>query len=151
MKFLSKSQTLNKLKLKQSTVPLLHIFNCKYYLKNKKKTLKTIQKKFPNSKIAVRSSFNSEDTAKSSNAGRYKSFLNIETKNLKNIERNIDDVINSKKRISKSESFFVQKMNSIRETLGVGTLIATPSSFPFREGIISPIAFDAPVDVGTID
>ena len=110
MKFLSKSQTLNKLKLKQSTVPLLHIFNCKYYLKNKKETLKAIQKKFPNSKIAVRSSFNSEDTAKSSNAGRYKSFLNIETKNLKNIERNIDDVINSKKRISKSESFFVQKM-----------------------------------------
>ena len=48
-------------------------------------------------------------------------------------------------------SFFVQKTNSTRETFGVGTLIATPSNFPFKLGIISPIAFDAPVDVGTID
>ena len=48
-------------------------------------------------------------------------------------------------------SFFVQKISSINETLGVGTLIATPSNLPLREGIISPIAFDAPVEVGTID
>ena len=48
-------------------------------------------------------------------------------------------------------SFSVQKTNSTSETFGVGTLIATPSNFPFRLGIISPIAFDAPVDVGTID
>ena len=41
--------------------------------------------------------------------------------------------------------------NSISETFGVGTRIATPSNFPLRLGIISPIAFDAPVDVGTID
>ena len=48
-------------------------------------------------------------------------------------------------------SFFVQKTSSINETLGVGTLIATPSNLPLSEGIISPIAFDAPVEVGTID
>ena len=48
-------------------------------------------------------------------------------------------------------SFFVQKTSSINETLGVGTLIATPSSLPFSEGIILPIALDAPVEVGTID
>ena len=47
--------------------------------------------------------------------------------------------------------FFVQKTNSTSETFGVGTLIATPSNLPFKLGIISPIAFDAPVDVGTID
>ena len=29
--------------------------------------------------------------------------------------------------------------------------MAIPSSFPFNEGIISPIALEAPVDVGTID
>ena len=29
--------------------------------------------------------------------------------------------------------------------------MATPSNLPFNEGIISPIALDAPVDVGTID
>ena len=110
MKFLSKSQTLKNLKLKQSTIPQLIIFNCSQYKKNKKKILLNIQKKFPNSKIAVRSSFNNEDTAKSSNAGKYKSFLNIETKSLENIEKSIDDVINSKKKIFKGESFFVQKM-----------------------------------------
>ena len=49
------------------------------------------------------------------------------------------------------KSFFVQKTSSINETFGVGTLIATPSSFPFREGIISAMALDAPVEVGTID
>ena len=48
-------------------------------------------------------------------------------------------------------SFFVQKTKSTRDTLGVGTLIATPSNFPGSEGIISTIALDAPVDVGTID
>ena len=48
-------------------------------------------------------------------------------------------------------SFLVQKTNSTNETFGVGTLIATPSSFPFKDGIISPIAFEAPVEVGTID
>ena len=70
MKFLSKSQTLKNLRLKQSTIPQLIIFNCNQYKKNKKKILLNIQKKFPNSKIAVRSSFNNEDTAKSSNAGK---------------------------------------------------------------------------------
>ena len=29
--------------------------------------------------------------------------------------------------------------------------MATPSNLPFKDGIISPIAFEAPVDVGTID
>ena len=48
-------------------------------------------------------------------------------------------------------SFLVQKTSSIRDTFGVGTLIATPSNFPFSDGIISPIAFEAPVEVGTID
>ena len=45
----------------------------------------------------------------------------------------------------------LENINSIKETFGVGILIATPSSLPFKEGIISPIAFEAPVEVGTID
>ena len=45
----------------------------------------------------------------------------------------------------------MQKTSSIKETFGVGTLIAIPSNFPFKDGIISPIAFEAPVEVGTID
>ena len=53
--------------------------------------------------------------------------------------------------LEKIEYELASQINSINETLGTGTLIATPSSLPFREGIISPIAFDAPVEVGTID
>ena len=34
-------------------------------------------------------------------------------------------------------SFLVQKINSTRDTLGLGTLIAIPSSLPLSEGIIS--------------
>ena len=45
MKFLSKSQTLKNLRLKQSTIPQLIIFNCNQYKKNKKKILLNIQKK----------------------------------------------------------------------------------------------------------
>ncbi len=32
----------------------------------------------------------------------------------------------------------MKKTSSTKETFGVGTLIAIPSNFPFREGIISP-------------
>ena len=47
--------------------------------------------------------------------------------------------------------FFELKTKSTSETFGVGTLIAKPSSLPFNSGIIWPIDFEAPVDVGTID
>ena len=47
--------------------------------------------------------------------------------------------------------FFELKTKSTNETLGVGTLIAIPSIFPFSSGIISPRALEAPVEVGTID
>ena len=40
---------------------------------------------------------------------------------------------------------------SINETLGTGTRTDTPFSLPLSSGITSPIAFAAPVDVGTID
>ena len=75
--FKSKAHTLSSLKLKKSIIPKLHIFNCITYKKNKNKTINIIANKFLNSKVAVRSSFNNEDTDKSSNAGKYISFLNI--------------------------------------------------------------------------
>ena len=50
-----------------------------------------------------------------------------------------------------SNFFCAQNISSIKDTFGVGTLIAIPSNFPFSDGIISLIAFDAPVEVGTID
>ena len=47
--------------------------------------------------------------------------------------------------------FFEEKINSIKETFGVGTLIETPSTFPFNSGITSPRDLVAPVVVGIIE
>ena len=63
---------------------------------------------------------------------------------------------------SNSVSNFRRQLNSLESSGGRSqqgqlrnmarpTLIATPSSLPFKAGIISPIAFEAPVEVGTID
>ena len=62
-----------------------------------------------------------------------------------------DDFVKQSFILSIVKFLLVQKTNSINDTFGTGTLIAIPSSFPLRSGIISPIDFDAPVDVGTID
>ena len=71
MKFKSKAHTLSSLKLKNSIIPELHIYNCNNYQKNKNKVLNTIASKFLDSRVAIRSSFENEDTDKSSNAGKY--------------------------------------------------------------------------------
>ena len=108
--FKSKAYTLSFLKLRKSIIPKLCIFNCINYKKNKNKTINIIADKFLNSKVAVRSSFKNEDTDKSSNAGKYISFLNINSFDAKKLELKIDQLIKSKKKIDKSEHFFVQKM-----------------------------------------
>ncbi len=97
MYFKSKANTLKKLNLKNAKVPDLEIFNCNNFLRDSNKILNKIQKKFFFQPVAVRSSFNNEDTIKSSNAGKYKSYLNINTKNRADLEFKIYQVINSKK------------------------------------------------------
>jgi len=108
--FRSKAKTLLSLKLKKSSIPKILLINCNNYRKNKSKNLNLIKKNFPNTMVAIRSSFNNEDTSITSNAGKYKSVLNIDTSNLKKIDFAIDKIIRSKKRVSKNENFFVQKM-----------------------------------------
>ncbi len=108
-KFDTKARTLQKLKLYNSIVPKLLIINCKNYLRNKRKNLLKIQNEFKGSKVCIRSSFNSEDNYKTTGAGKYKSFLNINPKNLENLNNKINLVINSKKYKNKNEHFFVQK------------------------------------------
>ena len=110
MKFKSKAHTLSSLKLKNSIIPELHIYNCNNYKKNKNKVINTIASKFLDSRVAIRSSFENEDTDKSSNAGKYISFLNINSFDVKKLEIKIDRLIKSKKVINKNEHFFVQKM-----------------------------------------
>src|SRR5437660_11198129 len=42
-------------------------------------------------------------------------------------------------------------LKSTRETFGVGTRTATPSSLPFSSGSTRPTAFAAPVEVGIME
>ena len=75
MKFKTKSQNLNNLKIRCGSIPKIYFFKVADYLKNKDYFLKKIQNKF-NSDIAIRSSSSREDGANNSNAGMFKSFLN---------------------------------------------------------------------------
>ena len=108
MKLSSKAETLKKLNLNRSIIPYLEIYSFKNYFKNKDKILRHIKKKFKNCKIAIRSSFSSEDTNKTSNAGKYESYLNIKSKDNKLIISKIDKLSSLKKNIN-NEYFFVQK------------------------------------------
>ncbi len=82
MKFKTKSQNLNNLKIRYGSIPKIYFFKVSDFLKNKKIFLKKIQNKF-NSNIAIRSSSSREDGANNSNAGMFKSFLNINSKQTK--------------------------------------------------------------------
>ena len=48
-------------------------------------------------------------------------------------------------------SFFGTNVRSIKDTFGVGTLIAVPSNLPYKLGRTKLIALAAPVDVGIIE
>ena len=66
-------------------VPKIIFFSKKYYLKNNQIILKKIQNKFKNKKIILRSSSKLEDKQGSSNAGKFKSYpdLNPDSKKIK--------------------------------------------------------------------
>ena len=82
MNFSTKAQTLKKLKKIGINVPKLNIYKVGDYHKNKNRIIKKIQFDFKN-KIAIRSSSSKEDTLGKTNAGKYKSFLNIDPKKKK--------------------------------------------------------------------
>ena len=108
--FKSKAHTLLSLKLKRSIIPKIYIVKFDDYKKKKDQILQNIKNRFLNSKIAIRSSFENEDTAKNSNAGKYESFLNLDSCNYKDIDSKIKRLIKLKKIVSSNEHFFVQKM-----------------------------------------
>tara|TARA_Y100000590_G_scaffold213372_1_gene241797 strand:+ start:62908 stop:65199 length:2292 start_codon:yes stop_codon:yes gene_type:complete len=109
MKLISKAETLKKLKLKKSIIPDLKIYSFKKYFENKNKIIKDIENIFRNYNIAIRSSFTTEDTNETSNAGKYESYLNIKSNDYDEITSKINKLSTLKKNI-KSEYFFVQKM-----------------------------------------
>ena len=107
--FLNKADTLISLKLKSAKIPKLIKINFKEYFSNKNHYLSKINKEFKNSKIVIRSSFSNEDTDITSNAGKYESYLNIDSKDQITIHKNIIKLSKLKKNINK-EYFFIQKM-----------------------------------------
>jgi len=109
--FNNKAQTLINLKLKKAKIPKLQKIKFKDYFRNQKNILKLISNSFKNEKIAIRSSFNNEDTNKTSNAGKFESYLNIKSIDYKNIISKINRLSKLKKN-SLNEYFFVQKMVS---------------------------------------
>ena len=68
---------------------------------------------------------------------------------LRNLLTEASSKTSSSSLISKFSS--VKKVKSSSETVGVGTLIAIPSSLPLSSGITSPTAVAAPVLVGIIE
>ena len=118
-KLKSKAQTLASLSLKKSIIPKLYLININRYKKNKKKYFNKISKIFKSSKVAIRSSFENEDTSSTSNAGKYISFLNIDSNNFNSIDLCINKLVKSKKNIKQKEHFFIQKMVSKVKYSGV--------------------------------
>ncbi|MDC0859204.1 PEP-utilizing enzyme [Candidatus Pelagibacter sp.] len=110
MNLKSKAQTLKNLKLRYSKIPTLKIFKCEDFVNNKRKIINIISRVFKNHKLAIRSSFENEDSQNASNAGKFKSFVNLDTNNKSNLEKKITEIIHSKKKFKSHEEFFVQKM-----------------------------------------
>lgn len=119
--FNSKAETLNFLdkKITLSKVPKSYFFSALSWKKNKRVIINEIQKEFKG-QIVIRSSAADEDGSLSSNAGKYISFLNINSKDTLNIKKKIDLVIKSYKRISLRKSqILIQKMISSINCSGV--------------------------------
>ncbi len=109
IKFLSKAETLNSLKefSLSANIPEFVIINVDEWRLKRELLISQIKKIFYNQKIIVRSSCVNEDNFQSSNAGAYKSLLNI---NPDQVESAINEVIASYKNKSEKDQVLVQSM-----------------------------------------
>lgn len=114
MQIKDKARTLACLKIKGAIVPKLKIYKWKDFASNENKILDDINNNF-SKKIAIRSSSKNEDQKKFSNAGKFLSFVNVDSKDKLEIKDKIKKVVNSYKEDLKSTEFFIQKMvNNIK-------------------------------------
>ena len=67
----------------------------KDYWRDKESVCREIRERFGGCRIVVRSSSSHEDCLKSSNAGHYKSILDVDSASLQEIEKSVDEVIDS--------------------------------------------------------
>ena len=109
MKINSKARTLKNLNIDGVNVPKLKIYSSKSFILNKNNILKDIKRKFK-STIAIRSSSYDEDQPNKSNAGKYRSFLNVNSKNQNEVKNRIEEVIKSYEKKKRNSEFFIQQM-----------------------------------------
>ena len=109
MKIDSKARTLKKLDIQGVNIPKLKIYSTKNFILSEEKILNDINKSFK-SNVAIRSSSHDEDQTNKSNAGKYISFLNVNSKNSKDVKYKIKEVIKSYKNLKKKSEFFIQDM-----------------------------------------
>ena len=97
--FSSKSDVLKFLKpeLKKSTIEKIYSFTIHDWKKDSKKILNVINKSFNSNQIIVRSSAKGEDSIEKSQAGNYDSILNVNSKNILETKKAIEQVIKSYK------------------------------------------------------
>tara|TARA_B100000900_G_scaffold295566_1_gene254204 strand:+ start:9484 stop:11784 length:2301 start_codon:yes stop_codon:yes gene_type:complete len=118
MKFYSKAKTLESIKIKDAIIPKLLIFKVHKFKKNRSKILNLIKSSFKKT-IAIRSSSLEEDNSHSSNAGKFKSFLFIDSQDILLVNKKINEVIKSYKKNLKNNEFFVQEMVENIQLAGV--------------------------------
>ncbi len=112
---MSKGKTLIKLTNSKSrlNIPFLKVYKVKDFVENEEKVLIDIRKNFKKRKVAIRSSHISEDKLNLSNAGKFKSILNVDLNKKLNFYKKVYDVISSYKLESKnieSQEFIIQEM-----------------------------------------
>jgi len=133
--FTSKSNVLKFVdkKLTKSRIEKLYDFTINEWKLQKNEILNNITKNF-SSKIVVRSSAMGEDSISSSQAGVYKTILNINSKSKKSIETAISDVISSYKKnhnISNYNQILIQNQTTNVKLSGVIFTIAPQTGSPY--------------------
>ena len=93
----TKADTLARLEniVKSSIVGSQYSFTTKEWLEEPSKVLSSVQDKFPNTKLVVRSSSKAEDNWRSSNAGGFESILNVDSDSQFEIGNAIKAVVDS--------------------------------------------------------
>lgn len=131
MIFYSKAKTLNELKKLNFNIPKILIFTSKDFKNNHLKILFKIKKIFKK-KIAIRSSSFDEDQNFKSNAGKFKSFLNVKPQDHHKVKNYIHEIIKDYKGNNESKNeIFVQDMVQNVKFSGVCTTRDINTSLPY--------------------
>ena len=101
----TKAESLDRLypMVKKSKIGKSYFFNVHDWKKDKNSIIKKIYNNFKDRKIVIRSSSSNEDSWEKSSAGKFKSFINIDSNNEKLVKDKIDLVIKSYPNISEFE------------------------------------------------